>query len=117
MGKRGFISEEAIIRIFDVILVFFVFTVLFYNVRAEIKNKSLDQSYGALDLALESSLISSAPGNLKVTYPKDQDFRYSVRNNEIILFYGTSEKAYRFLLSHDIIVEENEDSLILKKNE
>ena len=98
-------------------MVFFIFTVLFYNVRAEIKNKALDQRYAALDLALESSLVSSAPGNLKVSYAKDPDFSYSIKNQELIVFYGTAEEAYRFLLSNAIFVEENELGLVLKKHE
>lgn len=117
MDKRGFISEEAIIRIFEAVMVLFVFSVLLYNVRAEIKNKALDQSYGAIDLAMEASLVSSAPGNLEISYLKDNDFRYLVGDREIVLLYGTSEKAYRFLLYNDIVMKEADGSLTLKKNE
>jgi len=117
MNKRGFISEEAIIRIFELAMVLFVFSVLLYNVRAEIKNKAIDQSYGAIDLALEGSLVSSAPGKLEVSYLEDKDFRYLVGDREIILLYGTSEKGYRFLLHNDIEIEEREGNLILRKNE
>ena len=114
--KRGVMSKESIIRIFDLVVVFFIFTVLFYNVRAEIKNKGLDQSYAALDLALESSLVSSAPGNLAVHYFSDNDFDYII-DDEVIVLYGTSEKAYRILRDKKVALDRTSEGLILRKDE
>ena len=80
------------------------------------RNRSLDQSYGAIDLALESSLVSTVSGRLETRYDKDPDFRYVVSDKEIVLFYGASEKAYRFLVHDDVKISESEGKLVLQKN-
>ncbi|MEK6922534.1 MAG: hypothetical protein AABX08_01905 [Nanoarchaeota archaeon] len=117
MNKRGFVSEEAIFRIFELVMVVFIFLVLFYNVKAEVKNKALDQSGEAIDLALEGALISSAPGKLEVSYPRDSEFQYRIDGLDVLVGYGASEKAYRTLLSKEVRIKQTGDKVTIEKNE
>jgi len=115
MNKRGLVSESALIKTFELLMVLFIFAVLMFNVRAEVRNRALDQSYETVDLALETTLISSAPGKLEVSYPKAEDFGYSIDEGELLVRYGFADKTYRLLIQKPVELKEIEGNVVIKQ--
>jgi len=96
MNKRGLIEEVVIIRVFELVMVVLIFTVLYFNAKAVIEGKEKDQEYEAIDLSLAATMVSSAPGNLEINYNQHSDFLYSIKDKNIIVNYGLSDVKYPF---------------------
>jgi len=115
MNKRGLIEEIVIIRVFELVLVVLIFTILYYNAKALIEGRERDQEYEAVDLSLIATLVSSSPGNLEVNYNQHTDFLYSIRDRNIVIEYGLSSKKYPYVEFNRIRMNTKDKKVVLNE--
>jgi len=117
MDKRALIEERVLLRPFELVLVIFIFASVIYFSYGVIHGQEIKQTYTLIDFGLESSIISSSPGIMEVSYKKDLNFTYTLENGKIIVRYGPHDKFFPYLHNKPLEIINKGDILVLKKNE